>query len=174
MISNKALIELKRVSKALEANAVADKTKEAEQLRKERLALEKVSGGKKKLNAASKILADAEKEAAEIVAASKAEGIRLSRAAMDEIRTGTEALQEKQREYDKEKAALDRQKKTNRLKASELENAALAVQGRENAANERDTILDQRDGQITAREREVAEREAEIARYNAWAAARPA
>lgn len=174
MISNKTLNELKKLTKALEKNAAADKGKEADRLRKERLALEKAAGGKKALDAATKFLADAEKAYSARVADGEAQARKLLDAAAGKIKDEKSALESEKKEVAAVGAILDRQKSSLKLKASELENAALALQGREAAADARDQAQDRREKVLDRRERDVESREAEQDRLAAWAASRPA
>lgn len=148
--------------------------KAAKEFRKEREALEMVVGGRKRLDEADKILSAAVKTRAEAVRIGKEEASRLSSEAQTSIKVAREEFAGKELELIAAQEKLIEQQRSFGLKVMERDNAALAVQGREKAADDRSAELDSRETKIAGREKEASAREAEIKRYDDWRAAAPA
>lgn len=155
------------LTKALKSGAAAKEIREAhEALEKERKALEKAHGGVKKLAAANAYYESRIAEANDDARAIGSEVGGLRKAWREEVVVKEQKLAEAFSGIDSNRDALA-------LKASELENAALAVKAREKKADERESELDRLASELTVREANVAAREAEAVKFDNWAAGRP-
>ena len=140
----------------------------------EREGLERAAGGKRKLEQADKVLAEAEAKYVEEVAKGQEEGFRYAREAADKIKAGTAALARRQETLDALQISLDERRDALGGKSKELEDAALAVKARETVITRRGEVLDDREAKLTAREGRATRRETEIKRFDDWRAAAPA
>jgi uncharacterized protein (DUF3084 family) len=170
MLSNKDKLFLAGLQEAMREFVAADIGKVA---RADLKKLEEAVGGRKKLEDADKILADAGMAAIKHVDKVKAEGVKFSQAAMDKIASMEADLENTKQELAVSKDKLDAQVKSTKLKAQGLENAAFALQSRETAANDRTAHLDCMEKELVSREKGVKEREVEVQRIKEWQAAAP-
>ena len=108
--------------------------KAAEEFREQRLALERERKALEAAAGGSKRLADSEAIYKKRVAEAEAEATRLSRAAADDIRAGTVALDERKQELDEWQARLDERKTVLDAKAGVVSGAVEAVERRQDAA----------------------------------------
>lgn len=173
-LSNKQIVALERETRSREELVKAIRSDQGKEFEKQRKALEKAVGGKKKLDDADQVLAAAKKAYDKQVSKAKADATKIIDKAHAAIAVLESDFAEQQRELLGQQAHFDRQKKAHRLKASELENAALAVKGREEAASQERIELDIRESEIRALEESVRERESKADRLDQWAKARPA
>lgn len=173
-LPNSQIQAMLRKAKADEGLTKAIKSGKGKELAKENDRAEKIAGGKRKIEQADKVLADAHIEAEEVVGKAKADGVILSRAAADEIKAGTAALDERRGNLDTLQTSLDGQRKNQALKSQELEDAATVLEDRKTAADTRDGTLDRRESEVGRREKDATIREAEIKRFDDWRAAAPA
>ncbi|HDZ37849.1 MAG TPA: hypothetical protein ENH62_06135 [Marinobacter sp.] len=153
---------LREAESRLELAAALKDGKAAKEFRKEREALETAVGGKKRLDEADKILSSAENESAKIIASAETEVRGIVRVADDNIKAEVQALEKKEAGL---AVALDdavSHKKANKQKSLELENAALAIKGREETANDRDLHLNNRESKVIAGEEQIVVREREV------------
>lgn len=135
---------------------------------------ERAAGGKKKLDEADKILADARKMYDKRISEAQKAAQRLIEEAQERIAAGVAANEIKAQELTEATIDLNVQRKDLAMKVHELDNAVAAVKRREQAANERDSALNGREFEVARREREVSAREDAAARFSEWASQRPA
>ena len=148
--------------------------KAAKEFSKEREALGKAAGGKRKLEQADRILVNAHTEAGRLVAAAEREGVRLSREAADDIKTSTAALDERRGQLDSIQQGFNEQRDAIAVSNGKIKTAELALKKREAAASSYGLDLDSREMEVARRERAASLREAEIKRFDDWRATAPA
>lgn len=146
----------------------------AKEFREAQAALEKAVGGKKTLEQADKVLADARSSAEKIVGEAVERAAVLALTAAGKIKAGTAALAGRQAELDALQTSIDEQRTALAIKATANEDAALVLDAREKAADISDGELTRRESAVTGRETRATAREAEIKRFDAWRATAPA
>lgn len=174
-MNNKEITALLREAESRDNLAVALKGgKAAAEFRKEREALEKVAGGKKKLAEVDKVLADARTKAGQAITAGEAEGVRLTRAAAGDILARRAALNDREAGLDTQKVNLSARKDDLDARQLRLDGGLDELVTRAATADERDGTLNGRETAVAARESRATAREAEIKRFDDWRAAAPA
>jgi len=148
--------------------------KAAKEFRREREALEKAAGGKKRLEQADKVLADARAAAEKIVGEAVEKAGVLGRAAAGKIKAGTAALDERQHKLSALETSLNALRASLGVKAQEAEDEATAFAELKTAADAFGGELTRRESAVAARETRATAREAEIKRFDAWRATAPA
>lgn len=161
-LSNKELKSLDRHSAAMEMYAEAAKSSAGKEMRKERIDLEKVVGGKAKLDKADKILADAEVTVRALLSQGTADAKDLVEAAASGVASESRRLNEANRIAAQTHTEAAGVKKANVAKAGELTEREKNVSEREGVVDG-DTLvnvdvsahLDQRAARLDARERDL-------------------
>lgn len=159
MLSNREIQALDRYSAAYEDFKKATASGAGKEMRAERLALEKAAGGKKKLDHADAVLADAKRAHDDMVMEARRKAINLGNAA--EARTDlarNELVIREGKAFDLQ-ASLDALGASLDVKSRELEEAEVARKKRAGEANARDIEIDKRETVVVARENAVASRE---------------
>ena len=136
--------------------------------------LEKARGGVRKLEQVDKVLADAEAAYTKRVTEGAAEAARLRRVAEAETAKARAALREEAGRLAEKKDSLDKLRDVLMVEEQETNDAVLALDAREQAADDRDQGLSNRVSAIAAREKIATAREVEIKRFDDWRATAPA
>ncbi len=137
-------------------------------------ALEKGTGGKKRLDQADKILAEAEAHYAERIADGDREVNKLMSVAAAEIKTARAALDLEKSQLDSGVAQLDKQRGDLSKRQQKFDETATALGDREETAAEYEDVVKSRENAVAVREANATQREAEIKRFDDWRAAAPA
>jgi len=173
-MSNREIAALEREARSREDLAKAINSNKGKEYEKERKALEKVLGGKKKLDEADSILMEAKKVYEKEIQKGKAEAEALLRKSRERIAIEIETLTEKQRVLDMEIRRTAAQRTALSVRAQELEDRASSLQKQEAENSAREHDLDVRESNVRTREEGVKQREMNIMRFDDWAKARPA
>lgn len=172
-MSNREITALEREAKSREDLARAIKSDKGKEYLREREALEKAAGGKKKLDDAARILVDAQKAYDNRIAEAETKAKEILEGANVKIQQAIAENAEKARVLANVEAGLDRDRAAHTLKVQELNNAVLAVKERETRTEAREMELSQREADIAMRERAVEARENKADELDRWANARP-
>ena len=148
--------------------------KAAKEFRSEREALEKAAGGKKKLEQADKVLADARAAAEKMAGEAVEKTDILSLTAAGKIKAGAAALDERDRHLAALALNINKREDALGVKAQELEDATQTFKAHETGADERERSLDHRESKVGTRELNATRREVEIKRFDDWRATAPA
>lgn len=160
--SNRDYGLLNRFVGAFEEANRQDKTTAGKVFRKERLELEKVAGGKKRLDEADAVLADAARAARELVGDAQREIAGLMTATRARIETMNGKLAVREQSANDVHAAQVTMREELLAKERDIEQDVRAMTKRAGEANARDIEIDKRETAVVAREAAAAAREDQV------------
>ncbi len=172
-LPNNQIQAMLRKSKADEELAKAIKSGAGKLLATENDRAEKIAGGKKKLDAAAKVLVDAETAYGSRVEAGDREAVRLVADANGAINQAKAGLAERGRVLDQEAAKIERRKITLDERDRAAEESLRLIKERQDTAEARGMELDRRESEVRTREATVSESEAKRVEYERWQSERP-
>ncbi len=161
-ISNRDVIALDRYANALEEFRKAAASNAGKMLRVERVALEKAAGGKKKLDRAETILAEAERARDEIMSEASRKVAALNTAARARIELANDELAGKERKYAERLTVADERDEEFAAAMIDLVESETKVKDREEEAHSRARHIHVREDEVSNREDAATMREAEV------------